>query len=337
MFQVVKLVRYFPIFFDLEGKTVLIVGGGEAALQKARLVAKTPARIIVIAPHAEAGLRALARAGDIELRVARFTDADVDGAALVYAATGDVALNRAVADVAKRAGVPVNVVDNARASTFITPALVDRSPVVVAISTQGTAPVLARAIKARIEAMLPATLGATARGAARFRARLAALVPSARARRQFWARAFAAFEQPVNPFSQRSRLETLAGAPAVQPGRVSIVGIGPGDADLLVHKARAILDGADVVFHPADLPPAILDLARREARFVACGPGETLTEAQAGAARGGELVVSLVHGTGQQPDHVAALRAAGVAVEIIPGIDVTARHVGVAPLSELAA
>ncbi|MHA1524392.1 MAG: NAD(P)-dependent oxidoreductase [Alphaproteobacteria bacterium] len=316
--------RYFPIFVDLKDRTVLIVGSGEAALQKARLVTKSDARIEIIAPdfggQTGRALHAMARSGRTILHTRRFVARDVAGAALVYAATGDAAQDAAIADAAKRRQVPVNVVDNAQRSTFITPAIVDRAPVVVAIGTEGAAPVLARVIKARIEAMLPAKLGATARAAARFRQRLAALLPAPRDRRHFWAAVFSTFDHPQNAFFVRARLENLASNPSRATGQVTFVGVGPGDPDLLVHKARRILDSADVVFHPSDLAPAILDLARREARFVAYAPLESLSGALARAARAGNHVVSLLPGAGLGGETATTLSTAGIGVDFIPGL-----------------
>ena len=318
--------RYFPIFVDLKDRAVLIVGGGEAALQKARLVAKSGARILVVAPVIDVqsgkALHQLAAAGSIDLQARPFAAADLAAAALVYAASGDAVLDGQVASAAKRHGVPVNVIDDAGASNFITPAVVNRAPVVVAIGTEGAAPVLARAIKARIEALLPANLGETAQVAARFRQRLATLVPSPRARRQFWARVFGAFDQPATPLLTHARLEALAAKPDSAAGGVTIIGIGPGDPDLLVHKARRVLDGADVVFHPAGLSPAILDLARREARFVAYRANDDVTTGLAAAARAGGHVACLLPGEGHQPDCAQSLSAAGVATSVIPGIAV---------------
>ncbi len=154
--------KYFPIFTDLDGADVLVAGGGEQAAQKVRLLRKTKARIVVVAADANAELRTLAHEGVIRLVARAFIEGDVDGKRLVYAATGNRAEDTAISVAAQACGVPVNVVDAAELSTFITPAIVDRDPVVVAIGTEGAAPVLARDIKSKLETLLPAKFGVLA-------------------------------------------------------------------------------------------------------------------------------------------------------------------------------
>ncbi len=175
--------RYFPIFVDLEGRDVLIVGGGEKALQKLRLLIKTTARIRVIAEAIDTDIAALAREPVLVLERRRFQPSDVAGAAIVFAASDDPDADRAVAAAAKAQGIPVNVVDAPRESTFIMPAIVDRDPVVVAIGTEGAAPILAREIKSRIEAWLPARFGRVAERAMALRRRVQEAITDPVARR----------------------------------------------------------------------------------------------------------------------------------------------------------
>ncbi|NBB83549.1 MAG: uroporphyrinogen-III C-methyltransferase, partial [Alphaproteobacteria bacterium] len=181
--------RHFPIFLETRGRRIVVAGAGETALAKLRLIAKSEAAIVVIGPEACAGVRALAEAGRIALAERRAEAADLAGAALVYAAADDDVEDTRVRDLARAAGIPANVVDDLAASDFITPAMVDRDPVTVAIGTEGTAPVLARRIKAELEERLSPQLGLLARTAARFRPRAAAIPPGG-ARRAFWARVF---------------------------------------------------------------------------------------------------------------------------------------------------
>ena len=155
--------RYFPLFADLDAAGVLVAGGGEQAAQKVRLLRKTNARTTVVAEVVTDELRDLERQGAIMIVPRAFVAGDLDGQRLVYAATGDRALDAAVSQAAQARGIPVNVVDVPELSTFITPAIVDRAPVTVAIGTEGAAPVLAREIKTRLESWLPANLGSARR------------------------------------------------------------------------------------------------------------------------------------------------------------------------------
>lgn len=169
--------RYFPVFLDLEGCEVLVAGGGEQAVQKVRLLIRTGARIIVVAPDFAPELIALGVEGRIRLEPRAFETGDVAGKVLAYAATGSAGGNARVAEAARAAGIPVNVVDKPEQSTFITPAIVDRDPVVIAIGTEGAAPVLAREIKSRLEAILPSRFGRIAEAARALRERAAREIP----------------------------------------------------------------------------------------------------------------------------------------------------------------
>jgi uroporphyrin-III C-methyltransferase/precorrin-2 dehydrogenase/sirohydrochlorin ferrochelatase len=180
--------KYFPLFADLENADVVVAGGGEQAAQKVRLLLKTPARITVIAAAVTDELRRLGEDGVIMILPRTFRPDDLDGSRLAYAATGDRACDRAVSAAAQARGIPVNVVDQPKLSTFITPAIVDRDPVTVAIGTEGAAPVLAREIKTRLEASLPANFGALAERATALRDLVAASIPDTRARRRLWER-----------------------------------------------------------------------------------------------------------------------------------------------------
>lgn len=314
--------RYFPIFYDLHGRKVVVVGGGEEALRKVRLLLKTNARILVIAPllHDE-----LASEPRVEWLARRFAANLLDDAALVYAA--DPELNNFVSVEAKARGIPVNVIDGAEISTFITPSIVDRDPVIVAIGTEGTAPVLGQGIRARIDAMLPNALGVLAEKANALRPRVANEVPQGSRRRSFWNRFFfgsirdAAIAGDETSYAHELNIALNDEAkPSV--GRVSLVGAGPGDPELLTLKAQRKLQEADVIVYDGQIGSGILELARRDAvRIVA---GKTQFEINAvliREARSAKHVVLLVSGdvdTGS--DEQAALEDSGIAVEIIPGI-----------------
>ena len=314
--------RYFPIFYDLEGRKIVVVGGGEEALRKVRLLLKTNARILVIAPllHDE-----LASEPRVEWLARRFVPHLLDGAALVYAADPD--LNNLVSVEAKARGIPVNVIDGAEISTFITPSIVDRDPVIVAIGTEGTAPVLGQGIRARIDAMLPNALGILARKANVLRPRVANEVPQGSRRRSFWNRFFFGSIRDAaiagDETSYAHELNIALNDEAKPPvGRVSLVGAGPGDPELLTLKAQRKLQEADVIVYDGLFGSGILELARRDAvRIVAGNTQLEISSILVSQARGGKHVVLLVSGdvdTGS--DEQAALEDNGIAVEIVPGI-----------------
>jgi uroporphyrin-III C-methyltransferase / precorrin-2 dehydrogenase / sirohydrochlorin ferrochelatase len=313
-------------------------GNGAVAEAKLRLLMKTEARLELFAANPTPALLALARGRDIRLHPHPPRPADIAGAALVYAAYGAAEPDAALAAQARAGGVPVNVVDNLEASDFITPALVDRDPVTVAIGTEGAAPVLARAIKAEMEERLPQHLGTLARAAKTFRTAAEALPPG-RARRDFWTD----FHFKTGPMVlERNNVADLpaafsallsrhlAAAPA--PGRVDLVGAGPGDPELLTMRARRLLDRADVVIHDRLIAPAILELARREAIFVAVGKegfGPATRQADINTlmvehAGQGAHVVRLKGGDasifGRLDEEIAALEAAGIDWAVVPGV-----------------
>ncbi len=317
--------RYFPIFFDLEGRKVLVVGGGEEALRKVRLLLKTTARILVVAPLLHDELAAEPR---VEWLATGFEASQLDGVALVYAAEPDV--NGRVSAEAIARGIPVNVIDVADISTFLTPSIVDRDPVVVAIGTEGAAPVLGQGIRTRIDAMLPQALGDLARKAQALRPRVAAEIPHGNRRRSFWAKFFfGAIREAAVAGDDASYDLALASAlkedasPSI--GRISIVGAGPGDPELLTIKAQRKLLEADVIVFDSSVSPSILEVARRDAERIAVSPMQFDTSAVLmGAARAGQHVVFLVPGDGEAAaGEQAELEARDIAVELVAGVAVT--------------
>ncbi len=330
--------RHFPIFLALQGRRVVLSGGGGAALAKLRLLMKTEARIEVFAADPAPEIEAWAAARRLTLHRRALQAADLQGAALAYAADEDARGDARTAALARTAGVLVNVVDDLDASQFLTPAIVDRDPVTVAIGTEGAAPVLARAIKADLEARLSPRLGALARLAQGFRGRAAAL-PQGRRRRAFWSAWFdRAGPQALDaggPAAAETALEALLAAhldAAPQPGHVIFAGAGPGDPDLLTLKARKALDRADVVLHDRLVPPAILDLARREATLIDVGKqgfGPALPQAEINAllVRHGQAGAQVLRLKGGDPavfarldEEIDAVAEAGLGWEIVPGI-----------------
>ncbi len=341
--------QHFPIFLNTAGKSVVLAGGGAEALAKLRLLMKTQAALSVHAPQPAPDIALWAAQGRLTLQRRALEAGDISAAALVYAASGDPAEDARVADLARAAGVPVNLVDNLAASDFITPAIVDRDPVTVAIGTEGTAPVLAREIKRELEQRLPAATGLLARAAQGFRRKAQALAPGA-PRRDFW-HAFFRDAGPAaaaqGPEAVRLALADLlarhrTGAP--RRGHVAFVGAGPGDPDLLTMKARRALDEADVVIHDRLVPAAILDLARREATIVETGKtgfGPSWSQQDIDAlvrrhAVSGARVVRLKSGDptvfGRLDEEIEACEAAGLDWSVVPGI--TAASAAVAAIGQ---
>ncbi|PZQ46608.1 MAG: uroporphyrinogen-III C-methyltransferase [Rhodovulum sulfidophilum] len=323
--------RHFPVFLDTRGQRVVVSGAGETAVAKLRLLMRTEARIAVHGADPSEEVRRWAAEGRLELVEAPLEA--IGDARLVYAANADAAEDARVAALGRAAGVLVNIVDDL-SSDFITPAIVDRDPVTVAIGTEGAAPVLARKIKAEVEEMLPSSLGLLARIGQGFRGKVERL--DSRARRAFWTRFY--FERgpravAAGPVAVAETLETmLTEGVAATKGFVHLIGAGPGDPELLTMKARRVLHEADVVIHDRLVPAAILELARREARVIevgkiAYGPSWKqadinaliVKEAGAGATvarlKGGDAVLF-----GRLDEEIEALEEAGIGYAIVPGI-----------------
>ncbi|HUO95843.1 MAG TPA: siroheme synthase CysG [Steroidobacteraceae bacterium] len=334
--------RYFPLFVDLKDRAVVVVGGGAIAERKVALLAPSGARLTVVAPELSAGLAALRAAGRLVHTARAFAADDLDGARLVIAATGDRAVNGAVAAAAEARGILANVVDDLELSDAILPAIVDRSPLVVAISTQGTAPALARRLRAEVEVLLDGALGRIARFAAAWRARIKAKVPDLAARRRAydWLADGPPGElvrRAQEPAAARCVAEALASSgPApwdsARAGSVALVGAGPGDPGLVTLAGLRALQGADVVLYDRLVSPEVLALARREALRIAVGKqGGGHSVAQAAIhdlmvehARAGRRVVRLKGGDpmifGRGGEELEHLRRAGVAYEVVPGV-----------------
>ncbi len=331
--------QHLPMFYRVRGQRTLIVGGGHAALAKVQLLMRTGAAITVVAAATVDEMEGLAREGSITLRQKPFAEGDVDGSAVVIAATGNRAVDACVADAARRRGIPVNVVDTPDLSTFLMPAIVDRDPITVAISTAGAAPVLARSVRASIEALLPSRLGDLARFADSFRRAVRANYPRSRARRTFWERFFAgpiaAAVLAGDERWARERMLAEVNRPAAdrqRDGIVHLVGSGPGDPDLLTLKALRLLQEADVIVYDRLVGAAILDRGRRDAERIYVGKvrgSRARSQDEINAlllelARAGRSVVRLKGGDpfifGRGGEEQEFLLRHGIRVEIVPGI-----------------
>ena len=336
--------KHFPIFMALEGRRVVVSGGGEAALAKLRLLLKTEATLIVVTSDPAPEIVAWAGEGRVTLIERAMKSGDAQGARLFYAANEDDAEDARVAELAKHDGALVNIVDNLEDSQFITPAMVDRDPVVVAIGTEGAAPVLARAIKRDLEERLNPRLGLMARIGKTFRTKAEAL-PFGLKRREFWSDYYST--DIGSETVAKATLETLLNkhlGSNSKEGRVDLVGAGPGDPELLTLKARKALDEADVVIYDRLVAPEILELARREAIMLLAGkegfgPSVTqdaINEMIVSHARSGAHVVRLKSGDptvfGRLDEEIEACEASGVSWSIVPGI--TSASAAVAALGQ---
>jgi len=342
--------KHFPVFLAVEGRRIVLSGGGDAALAKLRLLLKTEAHLTVFAPAPAAEIIGWAAEGRLTLHRRAMEPGDALCAVLFYAANENDIEDARASAIARADGALTNIVDNLTDSQFITPAIVDRDPVTVAIGTEGAAPVLARAIKADLEARLPVVLGPLARIGKAFR-KMADILPMGRVRRDFWADYY---------FNAGPRAMEHGGETAVQamldgllhrhrtapkrPGHVAFVGAGPGDPELLTLKARKALDEADVVIHDRLVTPEILELARREATLIDAGKegfGPAMTQDEINRlitdhARQGAQVVRLKGGDptvfGRLDEEIEAVAAAGIGWHIVPGI--TAASASVAAIGQ---
>jgi uroporphyrin-III C-methyltransferase / precorrin-2 dehydrogenase / sirohydrochlorin ferrochelatase len=337
---------YLPVFLQLRSARAVIVGGGRIAARKADLLLKAGAHVTVVAPRLHDDLRSRAAAGELTHLAESFVPAHLDGAVIAIAATGLRDVNTTVSEAARERSVPVNVVDDASLSTFIFPAIIDRSPIVVAVGSSGQAPVLARWVRERIEAILPASLGVLARFMGERRSSIQrALGPAAR--RGFWERVVrgkagshllagdqAGAQRAFDAELLISQLTTSAATGGSALGEVYLIGAGPGDPDLLTLRALQLLQQADVVLYDRLVPAAVLERARREARRIFVGkthgegadptPQEDIHELMIRFARQGLKVARLKGGDpfvfGRGGEEVEVLARHGVPYLVVPGI-----------------
>ncbi|MFG0585319.1 siroheme synthase CysG [Pseudomonas sp. zjy_9] len=327
--------QFLPLFHKLQDRPVLVIGGGEVALRKARLLSDAGARLRVVAPEVRSELQELAGSAGIFLR--GYASSDLQGVALVIAATDDETLNAQVSAEAQALGIPVNVVDAPSLCSVIFPAIVDRSPLIVAVSSGGDAPVLARLIRAKIETWIPASYGQLANLGKRFRERVKQMFPDVQQRRVFWEDVF---QGPIaeSVFAgkpeagERLLQERLAGAAPRALGEVYLVGAGPGDPDLLTFRALRLMQQADVVLYDRLVAPAIIELCRRDAERIYVGkrradhavPQEQINQLLIDLARQGKRVLRLKGGDpfifGRGGEEIEQLAAEDIPFQVVPGI-----------------
>ena len=326
----------FPVFMRVEGEAVVIVGNGEEALAKARLLGQSSATLRIVSPEPEASLHAWITANGAEHVEAAYDPTQLAGAVLIFAASGDAALDRRISDDARSLGVPVNAVDRPDLCDFFTPALVNRAPLSIAIGTEGAGPVLAQIVRAKIDRLLSPSLGQLAVLANGLRDAAERLVPKGSQRRRFWNDFFIgaparAMEIGDPADARRAATELLLHSNAAQ-GHIALVGAGPGAEDLLTLRAHRLLMEADVIVHDALVPEAVVAMGRRDAERMPVGKrkgchSKSQTEINAllvQLGRDGKRVVRLKSGDplvfGRAGEEMQALRDAGISYEVVPGV-----------------
>lgn len=339
----------FPVFLDLCGRDVLVVGGGAVARRKIEALLPTGARVRVGAPALDPALAAWVAEGRLQHLPGAFEPAWLDGARLAIAATDDADVNRAVAEAAEARGVWVNVVDDAPLCAFQMPARVERGPLQIAISSGGGAPMLARYLREKLETDLDPALGALGTLLVRHRRRIRARLPDLDARRRFFDAVLqgdvpALLRRGDAAEAERALLARLDGSPTRVAGRVALVGAGPGDAGLLTLRGLRLLNEADVILHDRLVSPDVLDLARRDAERIEVGKEaghhhvsqEGIHALMLEHARAGRRVVRLKGGDGfvfgRGGEELECLRAHGIDYEVVPGITAAlacAAHAGI--------
>lgn len=334
--------KSFPMFIRTSGRRVVIAGGGEQAAQKARLILKTDAQIVLAAPELDDELAALVETERATHHAGPIDSALFSGAAMAFIGSGCPGIDASLHAIAQTR-CPVNVVDQPALCDITTPSLVDRDPVVVAIGTEGTAPVLARQIKTRLEESLPPNLGGLAALSGRLRGAVARSVPREK-RRAFWAWVFGG--SPARGWArgaERDAAQAIKAAVAAGSapgdtgqGSIALVGAGPGAKDLLTLRAVQRLQEADVIFYDRLVDEEVLELARRDAERVFVGkhvganawPQERINAVILAAARQGRRVVRLKSGDpgvfGRAGEELSAAKDAGISVEIVPGVTAAA-------------
>lgn len=333
--------QYFPMFFELENRPCLVVGGGEVAARKVSLLVRAGGKVTVVSPGLCESLQGRLNAGEITHLARTFESGDLSGHVLVIAATDDAEVNRGISEIAQKENVPVNVVDQPELCSFIVPSIIDRSPVQVAVSTGGASPVLARLLRAQLETMIPAAYGRLAQLMEEFRDKVKKAIKQPEKRRSFWE---TVIQGPIAEmvFAGKEEAAREAMHTAVDDnempdrGEVYLVGAGPGDPDLLTFRALRLLQQADVIVYDRLVSEEILDLARRDADLVYVGkerdrhtlPQEDINRMLARVAKKGKRVLRLKGGDpfifGRGGEEIETLMQEGVPFQIVPGITAAA-------------
>ncbi len=331
---------YLPVFLDVKGRDCLVVGGGSTALRKTELLLRAGAKVTVLSVSFHPRLTELAKQEALTLRRKSFEPGDLEQRRLVIAATDDPALNARIAELGENKHLLVNTVDQPESCNFIMPAIVDRSPLTVAISSGGRAPILTRLLKARLEVMIPANFGQLAKLAGNYRDRVKKMLSRQEQRRRFWEQVLSGPPGQLMLAGQRkkaeealeSALQTAARATGTSPGFVALVGAGPGDPDLLTFRALRLMQEADVVVYDRLVSQAVLELVRRDAEKIYAGKAraahtlaqEEINHLLVRLAKAGKRVVRLKGGDpfifGRGGEEIETLAEEGIPFLVVPGI-----------------
>jgi uroporphyrin-III C-methyltransferase/precorrin-2 dehydrogenase/sirohydrochlorin ferrochelatase len=327
-------VDFLPIFAKISGKLCLVVGGGDVAKRKAGVLLEAGAKVRVVAPEIDPEL---ARQKNIESIVSRFEAKHLDGATLVIAATSDRGVNKQVSELAQARNIPVNVVDDPELCSFIMPAILDRSPLMVAFSSGGASPVLTRMMRGKLETVIPQNYSRLAAFAERFRESVKQRVSNPGKRRIFWENVFEGVVAEKVLTGDESSAEAmlqqmLASEDNIQRGEVYLVGAGPGDPDLLTFRALRLMQKADVVVYDNLVSKPIVEMTRRDAERIFVGKKrndhtlqqEEINELLVRLAKEGKRVLRLKGGDpfifGRGGEEIETLAAEGIAFQVVPGI-----------------
>jgi uroporphyrin-III C-methyltransferase/precorrin-2 dehydrogenase/sirohydrochlorin ferrochelatase len=334
---------FLPIFLDLKQRPCAVIGGGEVAFRKASLLLNAGGLVTIYAPVLSESLQRLAAEGKVRHMAGEFRAEMLQDCALAIAATDDRSVNRQVSEAAKARGIPVNVVDQPDLCTFIMPSIIDRSPVIIAVSTSGSSPVLARLIRARLETLIPAGYGRLAKLVAKFRAKVKQHFTTPPRRRQFWEEVLQGHIAELvysgqDAAAEKALAQRIEAADGSRPpvGEVYLVGGGPGDPDLLTFRALQLMQQADVVVYDRLVSPAVLALVRLEAERIYAGkerdnhvlPQEDINQLLVRLAKEGKRVVRLKGGDpfifGRGGEEIDTLAAEGIPFQVVPGITAAA-------------
>jgi len=333
--------KYLPAFMAVHDRPCLVVGGGDVAQRKTEMMQRAGARITIVSPELTDALRLQSDEGKIRHIASSFMPEHLTGMVLAVAATDDEAVNRQVAVSAQAQNIPVNVVDRPQLCTFVFPSVIDRSPIVVAISSEGASPVLARHLRAKLETIIPASYGRLADLARKFRERVKDRIGSLNERRRFWEKVI---EGPIAEYvftgrekqAEAALDQAINNATGSGAGEVYLVGGGPGDPDLLTFRALRLMQQADVVVYDRLVSSEVLDLVRRDAEKYYVGkerdnhavPQERINELLVRLAQEGKRVLRLKGGDpfifGRGGEEIETLAEKKIPFQVVPGITAAA-------------
>jgi len=332
---------HLPVFLNVKGQRALVVGNGTLAARKADLLLRAGCDLTVVAPEPNGDLAHLLQQEKVRHKTGHLSADDLDDCVIVFGASADDSINQELYDFAKAARIPVNVSDNPALCDFVMPALVDRSPLLIAIGSGGTTPLLTRMLKARFETSIPASYGRLAEFAGEYRDQVKESIPDLTRRRRFWEtmidgpiaeHLFSGQESEATALMESLLAEAATDGDKPPRGEVYLVGTGPGDPDLLTFRALRLMQQADVVLYDRLIGDGILNLVRRDAERLYVGkmkqdhsvPQEEISEMLIRLAQEGKRVLRLKGGDpfvfGRGGEEISSLADNGVTFQVIPGV-----------------